>query len=175
MAYSIVAACVLLLRYEVDEEHLENLYDGRTGFLKKFLNLDNVKTPTNFTSKAVKLLVTFYAVSCFWISIVAVTLSDQLVEADPLAIILLAIPVVTIVLIMVSLSRQPHSTQITTFKVPLIPWFPALSIMINIYLMVELGGATWVRFGVWLLLGQCIYLFYGVKNSVLSKTRVNVN
>jgi hypothetical protein len=53
------------------------------------------------------------------------------------------------------------------FSVPLTPWLPALSIMINIYMMTELDIATWVRFGVWLGFGLCIYVFYGRKNSTL--------
>lgn len=44
---------------------------------------------------------------------------------------------------------------------------PLLGIMFCGYLMVELGYTNWLRFGIWLLVGLCIYIFYGYKNSAL--------
>lgn len=39
-------------------------------------------------------------------------------------------------------------------QVPLVPLLPALSIFINIYLMIMLDYYTWIRFGIWMLLGE---------------------
>ena len=63
------------------------------------------------------------------------------------------------------LSLQPKTTQHMAFKVPLVPLLPALSILINLYLMLKLSSATWVRFGVWMLVGFAIYFGYGCRNS----------
>ena len=40
-------------------------------------------------------------------------------------------------------------------QIPLVPLSPALSIVLNIYLMMKLSYMTWLRFAVWLLLGEC--------------------
>jgi hypothetical protein len=50
-------------------------------------------------------------------------------------------------------------------KVPLVPWVPVLSIFVNFYLMLKLSTMTWIRFGVWMIIGLSIYAFYGVWNS----------
>lgn len=53
------------------------------------------------------------------------------------------------VVLQVSLPPAPFLLQI-----PLVPLSPALSIILNIYLMLKLSYMTWLRFAVWLLLGE---------------------
>ncbi|XP_069614663.1 cationic amino acid transporter 4 [Ranitomeya imitator] len=53
----------------------------------------------------------------------------------------------------------------TTFQVPLVPLIPAISILLNIYLMLKLNYMTWVRFIVWLALGLIVYFGYGIWHS----------
>jgi hypothetical protein len=43
-------------------------------------------------------------------------------------------------------------------QVPLVPIVPALSVFINLYLMLVLDVYTWIRFGVWLAIGKCVEL-----------------
>ena len=43
--------------------------------------------------------------------------------------------------------------------------FRSLGIVICLYLMWELPLATWIRFGVWLLIGLVLYFFYGYRHS----------
>ena len=59
----------------------------------------------------------------------------------------------------------PIDTQKLAFKVPLVPLLPNLSIFINLYLMLKLSPATWVRFTVWMTIGTTIYVFYGISHS----------
>ena len=39
-------------------------------------------------------------------------------------------------------------------QVPLVPYLPMLSVFVNVYLMMKLGPATWIRFGIWMILGK---------------------
>ncbi|XP_074282480.1 cationic amino acid transporter 4, vacuolar-like [Silene latifolia] len=54
------------------------------------------------------------------------------------------------------------------FTCPFVPFLPAACILLNTYLLVNLGGDTWIRVSVWLLLGALVYVFYGRKHSSLS-------
>jgi APA family basic amino acid/polyamine antiporter len=51
------------------------------------------------------------------------------------------------------------------FRVPLVPLFPIIGGALCIYLMTRLEGATWWRFGIWLVIGLLIYFFYGRHHS----------
>ncbi len=53
------------------------------------------------------------------------------------------------------------------FKTPFVPLIPLLGILSNLYLMISLPWVTWVRFGVWLLVGLSIYSLYGFRKSIL--------
>ena len=51
------------------------------------------------------------------------------------------------------------------FRTPLVPLVPVLGIVTCGALMVGLGRDTWIRLGIWLLLGLLIYAFYGRHHS----------
>jgi APA family basic amino acid/polyamine antiporter len=52
------------------------------------------------------------------------------------------------------------------FRAPWVPVLPTASILACAWLMLNLTALTWVRFGVWLVLGTAIYLGYGRRHSV---------
>lgn len=54
------------------------------------------------------------------------------------------------------------------FRTPWVPLIPLLGIATCLLLMLSLGWATWLRLGVWLLIGLCIYFFYGKSHSHLA-------
>ncbi len=59
----------------------------------------------------------------------------------------------------------PKDDTKLSFKVPMVPFLPMLSVFINLYLMLKLSPATWIRFSVWMTIGAAIYSFYGWKHS----------
>ncbi|XP_010511379.1 PREDICTED: cationic amino acid transporter 2, vacuolar [Camelina sativa] len=54
------------------------------------------------------------------------------------------------------------------YMCPFIPLLPIICILINMYLLVKLGSATWARVSVWLLIGVIVYVLYGRKHSSLA-------
>jgi APA family basic amino acid/polyamine antiporter len=55
------------------------------------------------------------------------------------------------------------------FRVPWVPLTPLISIVACVYLMVQLPGVTWIRFGIWLVVGLVIYFTYGYTHSTLRR------
>ncbi|XP_011063659.1 PREDICTED: cationic amino acid transporter 4 [Acromyrmex echinatior] len=51
------------------------------------------------------------------------------------------------------------------FRVPLVPFIPALSILFNVGLIMHLSSMTWLRFFVWMSFGMAIYFLYGIHYS----------
>ena len=54
------------------------------------------------------------------------------------------------------------------FRVPLMPVLPILSAMASVWLMLNLQTSTWIRFGVWLVVGFVVYFGYSVRHSRLA-------
>ena len=62
--------------------------------------------------------------------------------------------------------RDPQRPR--KFKTPFVPWVPLAGIGCCIYLMAGLPVVTWIRFGIWLVIGAVIYIFYSQRKSRLN-------
>ncbi|KAI1900897.1 hypothetical protein AGOR_G00054570 [Albula goreensis] len=58
--------------------------------------------------------------------------------------------------------QQP---SLKTFQVPLVPFIPGASILLNVFLMMKLSPLTWLRFAIWLTVGLLVYFGYGIWHS----------
>jgi len=56
------------------------------------------------------------------------------------------------------------------FRCPGVPVIPMLAIAFCLTLMYFLSWTTWVAFGIWLLIGLCVYFGYARKRSNLHGT-----
>ncbi|MFG3306656.1 amino acid permease [Streptomyces wuyuanensis] len=80
--------------------------------------------------------------------------------------ILLAFVVVCIAVIVLRY-KQPDLPR--TFRCPGMPFVPAIGVVFSLWLITFLDSQTWVRFGVWLVIGLIIYFAYSYRNSNLAK------
>ncbi|XP_076670973.1 cationic amino acid transporter 2 isoform X2 [Andrena cerasifolii] len=172
LAYSIVAACVLILRYEESEAYeKKGDRDPRTltFIAKQLINANKLNHSTKLTSQIVAYLVLVYTILCVCIGIVAAMCSNDIVSGELFVVIPLAVLILLLLLALTFIYLQPTSGKKLAFSVPLVPFLPALSILINIYLMMMLDKMTWVRFLVWMVIGLGIYFCYGVWHSKMRR------
>lgn len=62
--------------------------------------------------------------------------------------------------------RVSQPAMARPFRCPGYPWVPGCSALLCLGLMCGLPLMTWLRFGVWLLLGLLVFAFYGRRQSV---------
>jgi basic amino acid/polyamine antiporter, APA family len=72
-----------------------------------------------------------------------------------------------VVAIGVVILRRTRPDLDRTFRTPLVPFVPILSVLASFYLMLNLTASTWIRFFVWMALGLVIYFVYGARRSRL--------
>ncbi|KAG0711396.1 Cationic amino acid transporter 2 [Chionoecetes opilio] len=176
MAYTIVALCVLLLRYTVNEEDedVEEVMSHSTpstyyfqDYMRQLFNTKGLKKPTPLTASLVTYAVLCFCVVVLILDVLLVVLSEQLSAGAAGTIAALVVVIALNILILTVIARQPVSKKNLSFKVPLVPWIPALSTFINLYLMCNLHVDTWIRFAVWMAIGFINYFAYGLWNSAL--------
>jgi len=69
--------------------------------------------------------------------------------------------------------RRTDPDRPRPFRAPGVPWTPLISIIACLYLMLQLPRITWIRFGIWLVIGLVLYFVYGYRNSVLRNRQVS--
>jgi basic amino acid/polyamine antiporter, APA family len=65
--------------------------------------------------------------------------------------------------------RRTQPDRARAFRVPWVPWFPMISVILCCGLMAGLTVITWIRFVVWLALGLGVYCLYGRTHSEFAK------
>ena len=68
--------------------------------------------------------------------------------------------------VMVMRKKMPDAPR--AFRTPLVPLVPILGIATCLFMMVFLPLDTWIRLVVWMMIGFDVYLFYGMRNSILN-------
>ncbi|HSA97230.1 MAG TPA: amino acid permease [Acidobacteriota bacterium] len=104
---------------------------------------------------------------CTWITGIATALIAGLFNLDIIiemcnigtlfAFILVSIGVIVL--------RKTRPEVERKFRTPGVPFTPLITVAFCVYLMASLMKVTWIRFGVWLLVGLLIYFLYGLRHS----------
>ncbi|XP_066555969.1 high affinity cationic amino acid transporter 1 isoform X2 [Amia ocellicauda] len=184
LAYTLVAACVLVLRYQpeqpslayerantLDESELTESVsnsDSQTGILPfgedkfsiKGLFFPENSNPTHLSGFAVNICASSLGLLVFVFCVVAVQGG-----METWSVVLLIFLAVLSAFITFIIWRQPESKTKLSFKVPLLPIIPVVSMFVNVYLMMQLDRGTWIRFALWMLIGFIIYFGYGIRHS----------
>ncbi|KAL4718403.1 hypothetical protein ACJJTC_014667, partial [Scirpophaga incertulas] len=132
LSYATVAVCVIILRYRptarVQEE--STIKKRNTYFI-------------------VMMLLLLFITACF---------SSALVWrfAETVTVPLSIINVVAAIIIVI-MTFQPQIKADLSFKTPLVPIVPCLSIYFNIHLLVFINIQTWIRVLIWMLIGLPVY------------------
>jgi APA family basic amino acid/polyamine antiporter len=72
--------------------------------------------------------------------------------------------------IAVIIIRKTHKAN-PRFKVPFAKVLLPLNLILLVFIMAGLPGATWLRFGLWMIVGFTIYVLYGRKYSVMNSIK----
>ncbi|XP_077589413.1 cationic amino acid transporter 2 [Stigmatopora nigra] len=168
-AYTLVAICILILRYQVSPSESGELQIRESNSFRSFMKPS--ASPNSETSKRVTILITI-SVACVTALCIILNLAlDSLSNAEPWSIMLMCIFSIILILAVFLIWRHPQNPDRASFMVPLIPFLPIVSALINVYLMFQLQSATWLRYGIWMAMGLIIYFGYGLHYSVESQRR----
>ncbi|XP_055938979.1 cationic amino acid transporter 4-like [Argiope bruennichi] len=185
-AYLVVSASVIILRYQPDSEIRRDCLelsptDGKSNnldhsskkvedsgagellesfkFMKAYLNF----SPGRLVTFSLACFTVFTFITCAF----ATGCFSSVVDGEWWAVAILAVLLTCVASSFVLILMHKQSNAPLKYKVPLAPLFPALSVAVNILLIVSLKAATWIRLAVWVSVGLSIYLFYGIRHSKL--------
>ena len=69
--------------------------------------------------------------------------------------------------VLIMRKKMPEAPR--AFRTPLVPFVPILGVAVCLFMMVFLPLDTWIRLIVWMMIGFDLYLFYGMRHSILNK------
>jgi len=129
---------------------------SRDGLLPSFFAKlhKNFKTPVN----GIMLVGVIASVIAAFIPITQIA---ELVNIGTLAAFII---VATSVIVL----RRQRPDLKRPFKTPYVPLVPVLAIIFCLFLVAELPTITHLRFLIWLVIGLCVYYFYGRRKSLLT-------
>ncbi|XP_050977298.1 high affinity cationic amino acid transporter 1 isoform X2 [Labeo rohita] len=182
LAYTLVAACVLVLRYQPEQfsqtyhiasthdemEMSETISTPSMGILPgieerlsfKTLFFPDITEPSNLSGFTVNICASLLGLLIFSFSLLAVLGGSAMWSIVTLSVLFSMCVIITFII-----WRQPESKTKLSFKVPLLPFIPVVSMFVNVYLMMQLDRGTWIRFAIWMSLGLVIYFGYGIWHS----------
>ncbi|KAF8793457.1 cationic amino acid transporter 4-like [Argiope bruennichi] len=181
-AYLVVSASVIILRYRPnlcpkdDSQELSSIgsstekiedigageFKARFQMLRTYLDW----WPGRLVTMSVLCFVIFTFLTCGFVT----GCSSSIANGSWWSIIILVVLLFCTISCFVIITLHQQSTAPLRYKVPLVPLIPALSIVVNAVLIVNLQAATWLRLLIWVAVGLSMYLSYGLGHSKLDAT-----
>ncbi|XP_067289433.1 high affinity cationic amino acid transporter 1 isoform X2 [Pseudorasbora parva] len=182
LAYTLVAACVLVLRYQPEQfsqtyhiaqtqeemEMSETISVPSMGILPgveerfsfRTMLFPDITEPSNLSGFTVNICTSLLGLLILGFSLLAVLGGTAVWNIVTLSVLFSLCVIITLIV-----WRQPESKTKLSFKVPLLPFIPVVSMFVNVYLMMQLDRGTWIRFAIWMSIGLIIYFGYGIWHS----------
>ncbi|XP_064018108.1 cationic amino acid transporter 2-like isoform X2 [Pogoniulus pusillus] len=166
LAYSLVAACVLLLRYR-PASSIQDTPAGKVSAMQLWWDLlvHPPQHPTLCSSALVGWALIAVAALLSAMSWVSAAGLSCLQARGAWCITALALALLGILVAALLIWRQPQSRERASFMVPCLPFLPLLSITTNSILMARLSAAAWLWYLLWMATGFLIYFGYGIRHS----------
>ncbi|XP_046966368.1 cationic amino acid transporter 2-like [Vanessa cardui] len=161
MSYTVVACCVIILRYR-------SASISDSSYVKQMFGL-GLKAPTKATSFIMNISLVLFICTC--------VTSGLVIHHVEYPIVYVAILHSVALLLIIVMTLQPQLKEELTFKTPLVPLVPCLSIYVNINLMMLIKLQTWIRVIIWMAIGIPIYFLcvYCYKQNVEENLQDNIN
>ena len=169
LAYTIVAVCVLILRYQPDtiglvkqpknpDESLQTPIDGETTSRESLLSGNEVfrshSTPSDRTAWLAQIATCGSCIVSTGLSAMIIWGSEDILQAKWWAIIIVVLMGLSQIGTVILFLWLPQNKTPLAFKVPFVPVLPQVSMFINIFLILKLSYLTWIRFAVWMVIGE---------------------
>lgn len=181
LAYTLVSLSVLVLRFqpgvedvEFDEEVSSSVRSYKVICCQKMLpeskgpdykplesvthdkeqDIKDTEEPTNTTSQIANAAISLIVVGLAGFCALLIAGWGALGDKEAWAIFTACFLGFLIIFGVVIMQLQPTNNAKFPFKVPCIPALPIASVVVNLFLLLKLSPWTWVRFGVWMVLGK---------------------
>ncbi|XP_076428869.1 cationic amino acid transporter 3-like [Peromyscus maniculatus bairdii] len=148
---------------------MEPVSAARTPGIARSLCIPTDTIPTLRSGQIVYRCASLLVLLLKFLCLVLAQWPGQLFSGDPALIAVAVSLLLLIVGVVIVIWRQPQSTAPLHFKVPALPVLPVLSVFVNVYLMMQMTVGTWIRFGIWMVIGFAIYFGYGIWHSLEEK------
>jgi len=110
--------------------------------------------PDEQTSFRVRVATFVLTLSITTVTVCLTRANEHLSRRDPWVVLLCCIFGLMVVATLMYITRQPRNFAIFPFMVPGVPIIPALTIFFNVLLLSALNHWTYIRFSVWMVLGE---------------------
>ena len=169
LAYTMVALCVLILRYKPgtiglikegrSDDSLNSYPNGKEEETSSqdipLLGISRLpRQPSQATASLALIAIIASSIGFTALSALIIWGSHYLSLAKWWAILLLTVICLSLIGCILLLLWLPQNMTPLPFRVPFVPVLPLISVFINVFLILKLSYLTWIRFAVWMVIGE---------------------
>ncbi|XP_004231631.2 cationic amino acid transporter 4, vacuolar [Solanum lycopersicum] len=180
LSFTIVALSILILRYVPPDElpflpsdqQLNVCGRHRDAFETDMAGRPLLQNVAQDKLRRRKLAAWSITMVCFGVIVVVAAISTEGLSSILCFILsgiggMLVICCLTVLNSIDQAGTKESFTKPGGFMCPFVPFLPVASVLINTYLLLNIGAQTWIRVLIWLGVGVIIYIFYGRGHSLL--------